>query len=216
MGGLPGLKALALAGLALAGCAALPAAGPSYHFVKGSSPGDSAHAKIARWQERERAGSPALSPQPASLGADFSLFVSAERRALAARVGAWIQAEARARYLPDAGADRWPTAAEVFASSGDDCDGLELLALHALRTLGFPEEALFRAVIERPGDGVQHMVTLWFETPGDPLVIDPTGFAAESVLPLSVLEGWTPRAIFTEQAEYRVEGPVLAPAGAPR
>jgi predicted transglutaminase-like cysteine proteinase len=215
MGGRRRPLAVTLAGLALAGCAATNGAMPAYRFVEGPRPLDPAHAKIAAWQQRERAAEPGESVMDATLGADWSRFVLAERRAQVERVASWIQDEAQQRYVPDSVIDRWPTSAEVFASQGDDCDGLELLALHALRALGFPDEALFRAVIERPDDGVQHMVTLWFETPGDPVVIDPTGFATKHVLPLSTLAGWTPRAIFTEQAEFRVEGPELAPAGAP-
>jgi len=206
-----GILAVALG--ALAGCA-VPA-GPAYHFVAGASASDSAHAKIAAWQRRERVAEPAAVADGASLGAEWSRFVTGERRAMAERVRAWIQDEARQRYIPDVGGDHWPTSAEVFASRGDDCDGLELVALHALRALGFPDDTLFRAVIERGRDGVQHMVTLWFESPGDPFVVDPTGFATSRVVRLSALDGWSPRAIFTEQVEYHVEGPALSPASAP-
>ena len=206
---------IALTGFAQAGCAGVKLV-PAYRFVEGVPPHDQAHVKIALWQTRERESATPETETPGTLGADWAHFVLAERRALAEKVGAWIQEEAQAHYVPDAAIDLWPTSAELFASPGDDCDGLELLALHALRALGFAEETLFRAVIERPRDGMQHMVTLWFETPGEPFVIDPTGFATTRVVPLATLEEWTPRAIFTEQAEYRVDGPNLAPAGAPQ
>ena len=206
---------IALAGCAQAGCAGVKPFAP-YRLIEGVPPRDQAHAKIALWQTRERESATPETGTSGTLGADWAHFVLSERRALAEKVGAWIQEEARARYVPDAVIDLWPTSAELFASPGDDCDGLELLALHALRALGFAEETLFRAVIERPRDGMQHMVTLWFETPGEPFVIDPTGFATTRVVPLATLEEWTPRAVFTEQAEYRVEGANLAPAGAPQ
>lgn len=205
---------LVLGGLVLAGCATTSDGVPGYRFAGDAALNGPAHAKIVRWQERERVPSPSPPRAGASLGGEWTRFVSAQRRTLAEAVGDWVRAEAQQRYVPDAGGDHWPTTAELFASQGDDCDGLELLALHALRALGLPPESLFRAVIERPRDGVQHMVTLWFETPEDPLVIDPTGFATERMLPLSSLEGGTARAIFTEHAEYRVVGPALVPAGA--
>jgi hypothetical protein len=215
MGGRQRSLALALVGLALAGCAATSTPLPSLRLVESAPIADSAHRKIAGWQARERAADASAPPNAGTLGADWAQFVAAQRQLLAEQVRAWIQAEARQRYVPDAVMDRWPTSAELFASQGDDCDGLELLALNALRALGFPNDTLFRAVLERPSDGVQHMVTLWFETKEDPFVIDPTGFATERVVSLSALEGWTPRAIFTETAEFRIASPELAPAGAP-
>lgn len=199
--------------LAIVGCA-VPSGGLVSPVLEAAPRADRAQAKIASWQARERTAAPPDTTIPDTLGADWATFVRAERRAQVERVGAWIQSEARARYRPDALFDRWPTTAEAFASQGDDCDGLELLTLQALRALGFPPDSLFRAVLERPADGRQHMVTLWFESPEHPLVIDPTGFASGDVAPLHALGEWTPRAIFNEAAEYRAEGPSLSPAGA--
>ncbi len=209
--------ALALAGLALGGCALLPGASrPSYRFVEGASADVFAHAKISGWQMRERSAPDPPTAAPDTLGDSWERFVAAERRTMAERVAAWIQKEAEAHYLPDTAGDHWPTFAEVSGRREDDCDGFELLALQALRSLGFPEGRLYRAVLERAEDGMQHMVTLWFETPDDPLVIDPTGFATGPVRRLSGLAGWEPRALFTERVEVRAEGHALAPAGAPR
>jgi predicted transglutaminase-like cysteine proteinase len=224
MGGsrwLRGCIGFLLGGSLLTGCAMLPAPPPSIRLVEDASPIDAgARAKIAGWQDRERAQSAgdagiSASQPMAPLGESWTQFVSAQRRALAEEVSDWVQAEARAHYVSDKTIDRWPTFSEVVASAGDDCDGLELLALHALRALGFPDSELFRAVIERPRDGMQHMVTLWFEAPGAALVIDPTGFVADRVVPLASLSDWTPRAVFTEHAIYGVEATALAPAGAP-
>lgn len=216
MGGTPGFRlggALALGTVLLTACATATPGEPGWRFVPGMTSVDPAGGKIMGWQSR--AQEPADATATGVLGARFDAFVSERRHALADEVRAWIQDEARSVYVSDSGVDRWPTFAEVRASAGDDCDGLELLALHALRSLGFPDESLFRAVIEHEGDGVQHMVTLWFAEADDPVVIDPTGFAATRLLRLSELQGWAPRAIFTEAAAYRVESTNLAPAGAP-
>lgn len=219
--GLCGWIGLLVTGSLLVGCAATQPAPISLRLVEGAPPIDrGARAKIAGWQERERAQN-GNDPTQASfqalapLGESWTRFVSAQRRALVEEVSDWVQGEARAHYVADRGGDRWPTFSEVFASAGDDCDGLELLALHALRALGFPDGELFRAVIERPKDGMQHMVTLWFEAPGAAVVIDPTGFVTSRVVPLASLSDWMPRAIFTEHAVYGVEGAALTPAGAP-
>lgn len=203
---------VSLAGLALGGCAFVPESATTLRLVEGASSDVFAHAKIAGWQMREAAASAPPAGSPGTLGAAWEEFVAAERRGLAERVAAWIQGQAEARYQPDVGGDHWPTFAEVAARPGDDCDGFELLALRALRALGLPDEGLYRAVLERESDGMQHMVTLWFEAPDDPLVIDPTGFATGPVRRLSGLAGWTPRALFTERVELRALGHPLAPA----
>lgn len=210
------------AGLALAAAIVLPAcaaAPPPVAFrlvpASGDAPG-AASEKIQAWQARERREGPAPAVLPEGrLGASFEAFVSAQRRAQAEAVRAWVQAEAERSYRSDAGFDRWPTFRELLESGGDDCDGLELLTLHALRALGFPEDSLFRAVIERRADGLQHMVTLWLETPEQPLVIDPTGFATGPLVPLAALPAWQPRAVFNEHVQHGVAPRMLAPAGAP-
>ena len=205
------------AAFALPACAGAPPPSSAFRLVPttASAPGD-ARVKIEAWQARAQgdAGPPAALPE-GSLGARYQSFVAAERRELAERVRAWIQAEAERSYRPDLGFDQWPTFREVLGSTGDDCDGLELLALHALRALGFPDASLYRAVIERRGDGTQHMVTLWLESPERPLVIDPTGFATRRLLPLADLDAWQPKAVFNERAQYSVDTSVLAPASPP-
>lgn len=211
------LVLLVSAALAAPACATRAAAPSAFRLVPTATPvSGSAGRKIEAWQAREGSDSPVSEAAPPdSLGASYEAFVQAERRELAERVRAWIQSEAVKRYVPDVGVDQWPTFREVTGRHGDDCDGLELLALHALRALGFPDESLFRAVIERQDDGTQHMVTLWLASPEQPLVIDPTGFATRRIVPLAALDAWRPRAVFNEKVQYGVLTSVLSPAGAP-
>jgi hypothetical protein len=46
------------------------------------------------------------------------------------------------------------------------------------------------------------MVTLWFESPDDPFVIDPTGAMTGGMPRLSEVPGWVPLKLFTETAEF--------------
>jgi hypothetical protein len=54
------------------------------------------------------------------------------------------------------------------------------------------------------------MVTLWFEDPGDPWVIDPTGAMIGGMPRISQVPDWVPIKIFSETAEFTVRGPGLA------
>jgi hypothetical protein len=78
------------------------------------------------------------------------------------------------------------------------------LAYNALRQLGFPPEQLFRAILRDSRLEQHHMVTLWFELPHDPWVIDPTGTVTEHLRRMSEIADWVPLKIFTETAEYTV------------
>jgi len=197
-----GWLALGLGVALLSGCASTPARPTGWRWFAPLPEEDRARVRIATWQARARAAGP---PETlGALGATWQAFVSSRRHALLDEVREWIQAEAAERYLADTGVDHWPTFAEALASDGDDCDGLELLVLHALRELGFQDDRLFRAVIERERDGAQHMVTLWFGEPQDPTVIDPTGFATRPLVRMSELAGWRPRAVFDERTAHAV------------
>ena len=114
-------------------------------------------------------------PEVGDLKAKYDSFRNERRRALARDLASWIQSQAPQHYVPDGPVDHWATLDETFRRNGDDCDGLELLAYHLLRELGFEDEKVFRAIVYRRSDGQHHMVTLWFEDSDDPWVIDPTG-----------------------------------------
>ncbi len=180
--------------------------------------------KIAGWQMRERRSREghrhALPPVAAGAGTSvggtdslrqrYAAFRSAQRRAGVPRVEVaraladWIQEQARSHYIPDGPIDHWATLEDTLARNGDDCDGLELLVFHALRDLGFGNDRVFRAIVYRPADGQHHMVTLWFQTPDDPWVIDPTGAMTRGLPHMSEVAGWVPLKVFGERGEWTV------------
>jgi hypothetical protein len=184
--------------------------------------------KIRGWQRREAFDAELIQPLesgPAVESAGFSAaneslpvdqtaaeglrskyftFRAEQKRSLAREMAAWIQAEAREHYREDGAVDHWATLEETLARGGDDCDGLELLAFHALRDLGFAESEVYRAIVFRPADNQHHMVTLWFEDPDDPWVIDPTGAMTLGMPRMSALPDWTPIKVFSETREYSV------------
>ena len=49
-----------------------------------------------------------------------------------------------------------------------------------------------------------HMVTLWFEDPNDPWVIDATGATVLDMTLFSRVDGWTPTKMFNETEQYKV------------
>jgi hypothetical protein len=212
--------ALALAGASVSCAISSGALSGRYQFFALPAVGDAWSGKIHGWQTRERAlgDTEALATAPASVsergagaaeaepGADlrakYFAFRRAQKRALAAEVAGWIQREARSHYRPDGPIDHWATLSETLDRNGEDCDGLELLVYHFLRDLGFRDDEVFRAIVLRPSDGQHHMVTLWFESPDDPFVIDPTGAMTAGMPRLSEVPGWVPLKLFTETAEF--------------
>ncbi len=209
------------AALAAAGCAFQTAsAWMGYRYFAPPSADDPWSGKIRGWQARERAmgDTEALATAPASvsergasvgdepdrgdLRAKYFAFRREEKREIAAQAAAWIQREARSHYQPDGPIDHWATLGETFDKNGDDCDGLELLVYHLLRDMGFRDDEVARAIVLRPSDGQHHMVTLWFESPDDPWVIDPTGAMTSGMPRLSEVPGWVPLKLFTETAEF--------------
>jgi predicted transglutaminase-like cysteine proteinase len=222
------LLALA-AGLALAlgsSCACPDNPRGRYSYFERPQRHDAWSTPIARWQARERrtraapqgwqplrtpapvalppvAASPNVEA-PSPLRTRYSTFLASQRRRLAREVSGWIQAEAQEWYVEDGPLDVWPAFEETLDATGDDCDGLELLAYNALRQLGFPPEQLFRAILHDVRLGQHHMVTLWFEAPDDPWVIDPTGTVTDHMRRMSEIPHWVPLKIFTETAEYTV------------
>lgn len=174
-------------------------------------------AKIAGWQKRERASEADSASAPASVSGagdapavtddatlreKFDAFRREQRRAQAREVAAWIQENARRHYRPDGAFDHWATLEETLSHDGDDCDGLELLPFNLLRDLGFGEREVFRAIVYRESDGQHHMVTLWFENPDDPWVIDPTGAMTRGMPRMSEVPGWVPIKLFSDTREY--------------
>jgi len=197
-------------------------------YFQRPQPDDVWSPKIRGWQRRERFDADLLAPlesgpavqsagyseaneqlpadqaDEAGLRAKYFDFRAGRRRALAADVASWIQSEAKQHYREDGAVDHWATLEETLARGGDDCDGLELLAFHALRDLGFSSSEVYRAIVVRPSDGQHHMVTLWFEDPEDPWVIDPTGAMTLGMPHMSDLPEWTPLKVFSERLEYTV------------
>jgi len=202
------------------GCAHIrPLAAPRSElaYFTRSAPDDPWRPKISGWQARERAehvdlavapasvsgagdGGPA--PEAATLREKFASFRREQQRKQASEVAAWIQENARSHYRPDGAFDHWATLDETLAADGDDCDGLELLAFNLLRELGFSKAEVFRAIVVRPADGQHHMVTLWFESPDDPWVIDPTGAMTSGMPRMSEVPGWQPLRVFDDEREF--------------
>jgi len=209
--------ALALAALssALAGCATPPKPLVSYRFFTAAQPGDVWYEKIRDWQAREVEGNPAelrRAAEPDSrsglLSRKFRAFADEEKRQLARRFVAWAQDQAMKHYRlderQDLAGDEWPTTRDLFDRNGDDCDGIDLISYNLMLDLGFPEDQIYRAVIRRDYDNEFHMVTLWFEEPEDPWVIDTTGAMTMKMRKLSQLPGWTPAVLFNSSSHYTV------------
>lgn len=134
----------------------------------------------------------------------YARFRAEQRRQVVRDFAQWIQLQSQSHYVSDGPVDQWATLEETLRKGGEDCDGLELLVYHGLRDLGFRETEVFRSVVYRSSDLRHHMVTLWFEDPEDPWVIDPTGVITGTMTRMSELSGWVPLKIFTETSEYSV------------
>jgi len=222
---------LSLLGIgAVFGCVTLAPGHTVYRFFEKPAADDPWSRKIARWQVRERAlgdadqlapdlstvasGPSATSPRRGDdLRVSYFAFRADHKRATARAIASWIQDQAKRHYIPDGAYDHWATLEETLAHNGDDCDGLELLTYHFLRDAGFAEDELFRAIVLRPSDGQHHMVTLWFESPSDPWVIDPTGAMIAGMPHISQVPDWVPIKLFSETEEFTVRGPGLARGG---
>jgi len=209
------LLAAALLPVALGGCASRPKSWVTFKFFVEAEPGDVWFDKVRDWQQRELEGRTTDAERRArgadatgSLRTSFRKFAGEERRKLAQRFVAWAQEQAMIYYRFDEkqnlAGDEWPTSHDLFEQNGDDCDGLDLIAYNLLIELGFPQDDIYRAVIRRDHDGEFHMVTLWFESPDDPWVLDTTGAMTMRMRHLSEVPGWTPAVIFNAQAHFTV------------
>ncbi len=203
--------------IAIGGCRApVPAPAQTAYRYFAKPPADDAWSrKIRGWQQRERAdvGTPAVGTEPLRIDPEtsgvlrekYDAFRAERKRALALELASWIQTQSRDHYIADGPVDHWATLEETFRTNGDDCDGLELLAFHLLRDLGFGEDEVFRAIVVRPSDGQHHMVTLWFEESDDPFVIDPTGAMTSGLPRMSEVPGWVPLKVFSEDRDFTVK-----------
>ncbi|MEN8159116.1 MAG: hypothetical protein ABFS41_03480 [Myxococcota bacterium] len=214
------LSLVVLVCAATLGCALTGLAPGSYQFFSAPEAGDPWSGKIRGWQARERAhgDTERLGEAPASvsegaeeataraeegdLRAKYFAFRRGQKREMAEGIARWVQHEARNHYQPDGPIDHWATLSETLDKNGEDCDGLELLVFHFLRDLGFRDDEVFRAIVMRPSDGQHHMVTLWFDSPDDPFVIDPTGAMTSGMPRLSEVPGWVPLKLFTDEVEF--------------
>ena len=232
------LNILAAAALGVAMClnwgcvGAIPTAVPYQYFANPPSDDAWAH-KIKLWQTRELAGhDAAYLPETASveaspdesvaegsptsvdsaddLRAKYKAFRLDRKRAMAREIAEWIQQQAQEHYVEDGPIDHWATLEETFRTNGDDCDGLELLVYHLMRDLGFGSDEVFRGIVYRRNDMQHHMVTLWFEDPADPWVIDPTGAMTSGMPRMSEVPGWAPLKVFGEDSNFTVEADKFA------
>ena len=158
--------------------------------------------------EPTQGAQPTAAAPVSELGSDlrskYLAFRSERRRAMAEELFAWIQRQSREHYVSDGPLDHWATLEETLERNGDDCDGLELLVYNALLSMGFKRSEVFRAVVYRPSDLQHHMVTLWFEDPKDPWVIDPTGAMTDRMRRMSDLSDWVPLKMFGTNSEFSV------------
>jgi hypothetical protein len=203
--------------LTAGGCrTALPiSAEDELSYFNPPAPDDAWSRKIRGWQQREQVapagpapvavGPPRVDPaERGSLRNKYNEFLIERKRQVASELATWIQEQSRDHYIPDGPVDHWATFEETMQNNGDDCDGLELLVDHMLRELGFREDEVFRAIVVRPSDGQHHMVTLWFETPNDPWVIDPTGAMTTGMPRMSQVAGWKALKVFSEKRDFTV------------
>ncbi len=201
--------------LAVGGCRTVLPQGEQLSYFAAPPSDDAWSRKIRGWQQREQVGPAGPAPvaaeppriDPAERGLlrnKYNEFLVERKRQVATELATWIQEQSRDHYIPDGPVDHWATFEETLQNNGDDCDGLELLAYHFLRELGFREDEVFRAIVVRPSDGQHHMVTLWFETPNDPWVIDPTGAMTTGMPRMSEVPGWKPLKVFTAKRDFTV------------
>ena len=80
----------------------------------------------------------------------------------------------------------------------------DVIVTKFLKGASIDVDEVFRAIVYRKSDNQHHMVTLWFEDPDDPWVIDPTGAMTLGMPRMSDLPEWVPIKVFSEDLEYTV------------
>lgn len=183
--------------------AVLPSVAEGGTFAAGSTPKSAETGALSDTQSADPQRAPTA--RVGSLRNEYASFLTQRKRATARDFAEWVQSQAKRHYIADGPVDHWATLEETLRADGDDCDGLELLAFHGLRDLGFEETAVFRSIVYRPSDGQHHMVTLWFEDASDPWVIDPTGAMTTGMPRMSQLPEWVPLKVFSESREFSVD-----------
>jgi len=199
----------------------VPQSAAEWEFFAGSDPDVLGfHARIRLWQASERlaeATKRQLALEGPPQGPDSKLqaalveFRQDLKERIVARTLGFVQRASRVGYRRDVEGEDWPILDELLAGGRDDCDGWELLTFSVLREQGFVRGEIYRAILRsRRGSDAQvfdyHMVTFWFSAvrPGDPWVLDPTGFLARKPTRLSKLRDWEPVRIFDESDQFSV------------
>ena len=214
---IPFLALVPILGL-VPGCASPAPSATQYDFfaqAHSESDSDPWFDKVEVWQSRAqgqgRMTVPGVEEAPfrsGSLQTEIGAFKAEKRRELARMINGWSQIRARKYYRFDVDSDPandyWPTIQELLEKNGDDCDGLDLISYQLLREFGFDAGRIFRVIVRRDRDGVNHMVTLWFEAPDDPWILDATGAFTLTMKRFSETDGWTPTKMFNETRQFRV------------
>ena len=206
-----GLLLLAILSLTLgSGCASMNAAGSSQvDYFAPARTNDGWSGKIEDWQNRSTITRGAKVAE--NNDSNFSNFRSERRREMAAKLVTWTQAQSKIHFVNDGASDHWATLQQTLRRGQEDCDGLELLIFNGLQELGFNPATIYRAVVYRTTDLQHHMVTLWFEDPSDPWVLDPTGAMTDSMVKMSEIDNWVALKVFSQNEQYSVHhGPQRA------
>lgn len=216
------------------GCATGPRGGASggkhfYFFAPAVADNDDVdpwYPKVVEWQGRVAQDKPeplmvthrslANAENTGWLRLEMGAWREQERRALAKRILDWTQHQARRHYKLDLSNDpvfdHWPTVSELLVDNGGACDAVDLIAYQLMREFGFPADHVYRVIVRRDRDRANHMVTLWFETPDDPWVLDATGAMTFSMRHFSELPGWTPTKVFNDEKQFLAVDQAAAPA----
>jgi len=188
------------------GCASMGAPAPSSTQYFGAARHDDGFGrKISEWQQR--ADVPQGTTVRASVSAtnaNFAAFATERRQNIARNLVAWTQKKAATNYREDGNVDHWATLSETLQRGQEDCDGFELLIFNGLRQAGFDTSKVYRAIVVEGSTLQHHMVTLWFEDPSDPWVLDPTGAMTPTLVKMSDAPHWAALRIFNENTQHTV------------
>jgi len=195
----------------------------TFEFFANATPSDDPwFEKVSEWQSRAVREDPTSVNLPSGpglyelkqaaksdlLSVKMAGFALEQKRELARRINTWAQNQSHQFYQrdqdEDPSGDQWPTFGELLHNNGDDCDGLDLISYRLLLDFGYPRDRIYRAIVRRDSNLKNHMVTLWFEDPKDPWVIDTTGAMVLEMTRFSGVDGWTPTKMFNETEQFKV------------